>query len=66
MNELKLKLALGILSGRIDTERLTDEDYLLLGFTDQYQPEPRSHEVKEVAEQIILEALLNKGAILLT
>lgn len=61
MNEDKIKLALGILSGRIQS--LSTLDYETLGY-DTYKfnafGKPDSFEIKLESENIITEALLDK------
>lgn len=61
MNEYKLRLALGVISGRIKSEDLGYDDWDVLGYDSYkfaYYGKPSDSELKKRCEDIILYAIL--------
>lgn len=60
MNKERLRLALGILSGRVDWTLLSNEDYEKLGYDTykfSYYGKPEEYYLKLKAEEIIMDAI---------
>lgn len=64
MNREKIRLAMAIVSGRYDADDMSADDWDTLGYDPYkfgYYGKPDSSDLKERAEDILLEAILDHG-----